>query len=324
MDKQLVEIIEVSQLPQTKTELILNQFKGFFEQAKKFESKAKSIVVKNIDQIAEMNEAREIRLQIKEIRINTERVRKELKEQSKREGQAIDGIANVIKALVVPIEEYLESQEKFAENLEKERIEKLYEDRLNEISKYTDDVDLYNFRELDGDQFNKLLSVLKKTHEEKLSAEKKVEEERIKAEKEKEAEQQRIRIENEKLKKEAEAKEKELAKEREAKEKELAEERKKAEAERKKFEQQQQKEREAKEKLEAELKAKKDAEEAEAEKKAEAERKAKLAPDKDKLIAYAKAIDSIDIPEVESEEAKQALNKAIKLINQAQLILKIK
>jgi hypothetical protein len=38
-----------------------------------------------------------------------------LKEQALREGKAVDGIANVLKALIVPLEEHLDKQERFVE-----------------------------------------------------------------------------------------------------------------------------------------------------------------------------------------------------------------
>ena len=49
------------------------------------------------------------------------KVRKELKEESLRKGKAIDGVANIIKFLIEPVEKYLEDQEKFIEKLEQQK-----------------------------------------------------------------------------------------------------------------------------------------------------------------------------------------------------------
>lgn len=138
MKNDLAIIVKESGIEQAKGQVLLDNFKDYFEIASEWEVKAKNIVVKDAGQTAEMEMARVGRLFLREKRIKIEKTRKELKEQSLREGKAIDGIANVLKALIVPIEEYLEKQEKFVEIKAKEiaelaRIEmerKAEEDRL--------------------------------------------------------------------------------------------------------------------------------------------------------------------------------------------------
>jgi hypothetical protein len=123
MGNQLEVIVKESGLEQSKAQYILDNFKDAFQIAADWEIKAKNIVVTSETQTAEMQMARAGRLFLKEKRIDIENARKRLKEQSLREGKAIDGIANVLKGLIVPIEEHLERQEKFAEFKEKERLE---------------------------------------------------------------------------------------------------------------------------------------------------------------------------------------------------------
>ena len=101
----------------------MKQFQGCFEFAAIWETKAKTIVVNDASQTADMKIARIGRLELREKRIEVEKVRKAMKEQSLREGKAIDGIANVLKGLIIPIEEYLDKQEHFVELKEKERLE---------------------------------------------------------------------------------------------------------------------------------------------------------------------------------------------------------
>ena len=115
MGNELEVIIKKSGLESTKATAILTQFQDYFSIASEWEVKARSIVVTDESQKVEMAMARVGRLFLKEKRVAIEKTRKGLKEQALREGKAIDGIANVLKALIVPIEEYLNQQEKFVE-----------------------------------------------------------------------------------------------------------------------------------------------------------------------------------------------------------------
>ena len=118
-------IIQESGLEATKAKFILENFQNYFEVADEWTRKANMIVVTNENQKADMQMARTGRLFLREKRIAIEKARKELKEQALREGKAIDGIANVLKALIVPIEEYLEKQERFVEILAEKKAESL-------------------------------------------------------------------------------------------------------------------------------------------------------------------------------------------------------
>lgn len=115
MENQLEVIVKESQLEKTKADYILQNFQDYFQIASEWEAKSKTLIVTRADQKAEMEMARTGRLFLREKRIAVENSRKRLKEESLREGKAIDGIANVLKALIVPIEEYLERQERFVQ-----------------------------------------------------------------------------------------------------------------------------------------------------------------------------------------------------------------
>lgn len=117
------EQIRTSGLEPTKAQIILEQFTGYFAMAAEWEAKAKAIVITDVNQRADMEIARIGRLFLKEKRLTIEKTRKSLKEQSLREGKAIDGIAQVLKSLIEPIESYLEKQERFAEYREAERVQ---------------------------------------------------------------------------------------------------------------------------------------------------------------------------------------------------------
>jgi len=123
MENQLQKLVSESGLETAKAQYILEKFQSYFEIAADWEEKAKTLVVTNETQIAEMQMARTGRLFLRDKRIAVEKARKKLKEQALREGKAIDGIANVLKALIIPIENYLEQQEKYVEIREAKKAE---------------------------------------------------------------------------------------------------------------------------------------------------------------------------------------------------------
>lgn len=329
---QELEVLKVSK----ETKLTLkNEFLPFFEQAEEWKNKAENLVVTDISQKEEMAQAREARLALKKIRTETENKRKELKEESLRKGKAIDGMANVIKYLITPIEEHLKKQEDF-EKIETARIKaELSEKREKQLSKYEVETSFYNLGEMPEESFQQLLDNSKMAFEAKKEAARKAEEERIAKEKAEQEERERIRKENEKLRAEAEKRAKEEAVRKKAEEAERKAREEKERKERAEHEAKLRKEREAREKIEAELRAKKEAEEKakkEAEAKAKAEEAARkkrekeerLAPDKIKLQNLAKSIVEIQLPEVKSDEAKEVLRQVQTLLNKTSNYIKEK
>lgn len=338
----LVQIVRSSGLEKTKADFILEKFQDYFKIAADWEAKAKMLVVTSPDQVAEMKMAREGRLYLKAKRVEIERARKELKEQSLREGKAIDGIANVLKGLIEPTEDYLEQQEKFVELQEEKRKAEVRAARQEEMLSLGMVPELYDITNMPADIYAGLITARKDVMRQEEEAAKRAEEERIA----REAEEKRMREENERLRKEAEERERVLAAERaEAEAKQRAAEEKirkqKEEADRaalkakqeaeereKKLKAEQEarlrKEREERERIEAELKAKQQAEEKER-KRLEAEaKKAARAPDKVKLLAFADQIEVLPAPQVKSEEARKILaaadgqlDRAMKFIREA-------
>jgi len=125
MENKLAVIVRESGLETTKAKYVLEKFQDYFEITSEWEKKAKTIIVTNETQQAEMQMARAGRLFLMRKRTDIEKVRKELKEQALREGKAIDGISNILKALIMPIEEYLDKQERFVEIREESKQEAL-------------------------------------------------------------------------------------------------------------------------------------------------------------------------------------------------------
>ncbi len=327
-ENPLVAIVAQSGLEQTKAQFILEKFTDYFRIASYWETKAKALVVTSAEQTTEMKMAREGRLFLKGKRVEIERARKDLKEQSLREGKAIDGISNVLKGLIEPIESFLEEQERFVELREERRKSELRASRQTELVALGMAPELYDLANMPEAAYAALLMGRKEELRREEEARQKAEEERIA----REAEEKRIREENERLKREREEHERVLAAERakaeaeqcrirEESEKAAAKQRQEAaERERKlKAEQQQQlaAERKERERIEAELRAKKEAEEKERKQREADERKAARAPDKTKLLAFATMLCSIERPQLKSEEAKKILADAVSQVDRA-------
>lgn len=215
MANEIVKVIENSDLDPAKANYIKEKFSAFFDKAHEWATAAKLINITDISQVGEMKKAREARLALKDIRVSADKVRKELKEQSLREGKAIDGVANIIKALIVPIEEYLEKQENFAEELEKAEKERVNSERIVALQPYVPDTSMFNLKEMTEEGFQSLLKSSKIAWEAQKEAERKGKEEREAKEKaDKEAADEQ-RKENERLKSEAVQREKDLSAEKE-------------------------------------------------------------------------------------------------------------
>lgn len=199
MKNELAVIVKESGLDKTKSQIILDNFQNYFKIASEWEERAKAIVVKSEDQVAEMNMARTGRLFLREKRIHIENKRKELKELSLREGKAIDAIATVLKSLIVPIEEYLDKQEHFVEYREKEKQEKLrieMEKKIEEerIAKEKADAEERERQRIENE---KLKAEAVKKQAELDRAKRKLEAEKEKAESEREAAELKAKKEKE-------------------------------------------------------------------------------------------------------------------------------
>ena len=320
---KLQVIVQEQDLSKSDVAKMIEAFGGPFEEAGTILASYKDIKVTNVAQTEDMAKAREMRLTLKKARTTVENSRKDLKADIVKQGKAIDTIARYVKEEIQPAEEYLELQEKFVQLKNEREAEALKAKRVTKLMQYTDDISVYSLDSMTVEQFDSLVETLKAQAEAKIEALKKAEEARlaeIEAEKVRQAERD---AENLKLKKEAEAKEVEMQKEREANAKKEA----KAQAEAKKIQDAKDAEikleRDKREALEAEthrIVAENNAKQAEIdnavikerEEKEEAERQALLSPDKDKLIAFAKAVETIrttKLPAVKTKQAQDVINQ---------------
>lgn len=318
MEKNDLEIIlKEKNVAQENAAQLIKAFGAPFTEAGVILKNYKKIVVTDETQTDLMQKAREQRLALKRIRTGVETKRKELKADYLAVTNAIDGVARYIRQEIEPAEEYLELQERYAIVKQQERAATIKQERTEKLMQYTDTVSVYNLDEMTDDEFTAVLATLKAQHEAEL---KRVADEQAaaaKAEQERIAEEKRVREENERLKKEAAERDAAAAKEREAeakrqaaieaeREKERAAAQAKLDEERQKREELERQQREkdeaaAKEKAAAEAAAAKAAEEQKA-----AELAEMLAPDKEKLLTFGKALEMIRKEKLLAVKTKQA------------------
>lgn len=286
--------------------------------------------------------ARLIRLELKTIRVNAEKTRKELKEDSLRRGKAIDGVNNLLLYQLAPVETAMENIEKAEELATQAKRDALKADRSAALSEYGVDTQFLDLGNMPEDQYKQMVAGAIAAREAKQLADMKAEQERLEAEGKiaeqraaEEAERLRLKAENDRLAKIAEEEERKrkeaeatAAKERaeqeaksrkegaEAAERE-AKIRREADAKAAKFKAESDRlakvERDKREAAEKELKSKLEAQTKRIAAEKEAAAKAAAAPDKDKFEALAESIRLLVVPSMSTESGK-ALAK--KLANQ--------
>lgn len=314
---QLMTLLEEQGLEKSNSLAIVEAFGGPFDEAGVILATYKEIKVTDESQVQLMARARESRLALKKARTTVENNRKMLKEGIVKQGKAIDSVARFVKETIQPAEEYLEQQEKFAEIRMAERAAALKAERLEALSKYSDNLSIYNLDTMTDATYTTLLADLKQAHEARIAQEKAEREAAEQRERERLAEEKRIREENERLRAEASAKEAEREAERKAeaeqqakvqaeKEKAIAAERAKADTERKKREALELERHEEQKRLERERVKREEAEAAAKAAAEKAELDALLAPDKDKLIAFSNALQVIQRDKLPAVKTKRA------------------
>ena len=285
-----LETPELLVIEKSKAEQIKATFVPMVEMLEAFENRYSEVISESENGITKdvTTKAKRLRIDIGRVRIETEKVRKEQKEEYLRAGKAIDGVSNILKWAVTDKENRLKEIENYFEIQEQKRLEELQTKRADMLSAYIEDAHERNLSDMEEDVWNAYFQTKKKEYEDRIEAERKAEEDRIAKERAEAQERERIRKENERLKKEAEERERlaEIEAEKRAKEeaarlaKEKAERHAREEKERKEreaFESKLRAEREAREKVEREERAKREKLEAELKAKAEAEQKAKEA-----------------------------------------------
>jgi hypothetical protein len=340
MNIALATIVEQSGLERAKAESIWSNFEPYFNAASECSVKVNGLEITDVTQKKEMKLARDIRLELKKIRVAAEKTKKELKDSVLKEGRFIDATFNLIADATKPIEADLKEKEEFAKRKEAERIKKLVATRENALSLLGVDIRFLDLAKMSDTDYDVLLEKSTREHEERLEMERRSEEEWLAREKAEAKERARIEAENARLRAEAEERERQIAEERakleavrkaaedaariEREKRETAEraEREAREvaerAERAKIEEEIRKAQEEVEAAQRALRERQEAEERakreevarlEAQRKAEEEERKRLeaAGDKEKLSAYFDQVLSVEVPTVKSGEAEGIL-----------------
>lgn len=322
-DSQVLLWVAESGLPTVQQDILVTQFADFFTHVALWSGKAQALNVTSEDQVQEMKQAREGRIFLKNLRSKVENTRKDLKEESLKQGRAIDLIATRLKGAIEPIEAHLQEQETFAVRAAAQRKENLRAERHEALQPYTSNPEFYPLGEMEGAAFDELLAGLKLGHEKKeeearlawaeIQATEAAAAKRLREQQE-EARQQQVRDaeaaeaqrqENERLRAEA-AEANRLRAEAEA---QARREREAAEAKQRETEAEARREREAAEQLRRQAAEQRAAEEraqqARAEEAAAAQRRAAAAPDREKLLALIEALNAVALPELATPEAQK-------------------
>jgi len=226
-----LEIPELEDIEKSKAKQIRATFQPMADMLERFEEDYNLIIQEADKEVTEdlTLHARQLRLSIAKVRIETEKMRKFQKEDYLRAGRAIDGVSNILKWAVIDKEKKLSEIENYFELQEKRRIEELQKKRAAELEKYVDvlgqNVNLSNMEE---DVWLAYLETKKRKYYERIEEEKRIERERIIRQNEEAEIRKSIEAENERLREEAreherllkKEEEKRFKKERELKEKE--------------------------------------------------------------------------------------------------------
>lgn len=228
---ELSVIIEQQGVSQTTMQQLAEAFGAPFEEAGEIITelydrgedgtltlKQSALRVTDVNDKQGMATAREQRMVLKRVRTGVESKRKELKEDYLRAGQAIDKTARYIRDTIAPAEEYLEAQEKFAENIAKEQAARIKAERINQIVELGGNPDLFNLDMITDEMFSQVIVSLQADKDRREALEREQAEAEERERKAKEEEEKRIREENARLKAEAEAREAKEREEREARE----------------------------------------------------------------------------------------------------------
>ena len=171
-----------------------HHFTQFETQAQEWMDKANLISVTDINQVAEMKQAREARLELRKIRINVDKKHEELKKDILIKGQSLDLIKRKLTSLIEPIEEVLLEKEKFAEVQGQKRKDALYSTRIQILAPLIGaQANAFPLGEMDEEVFQSMVNGYK------LVADKKIADEKAKLDADKKAEEDRL-AENNRLK----------------------------------------------------------------------------------------------------------------------------
>lgn len=288
VSNELARIVTESGLAASKAAALMEAMGPLVAEAGELVAQAASITVTDATQVTEMREARALRLKLKDVRVASEKARKELKADALATGKAIDAAGNWVKGKIEPVEARLLDCEEFAERAEAARKAALKTTREQVLAPFVLDLTGYDLANMPEATFAQLHESVRLAQQAKIDAAAKAEADRVRLEAERVAREEATKAENERLRvaSEAEAKARKAEQEEAARKLKAVQDAADAEIE---------KQRKAKEALEREAKVKADAEAKRLADEAKARKKAEAAPDVDKIRAYMRAVTELPL-----------------------------
>lgn len=215
MDTEIVKIDPKEYgIEDTKAADIQSQFKPMLDKMVELESDYNEVLNLPVEEKETAKKARELRLKYMKIRTATLDIHKKQKAFYLAGGRFVDGWMNAQKFASLGKEEKLEEIEKYAENLEKQRLGELQQSRMEQLAPYeVENLDSLNLSGMADNVWENFLAGSKANYEAKKKAEQEAREAEEKRLKEEEAEREKVRLENERLKKEAEERERRVEEE---------------------------------------------------------------------------------------------------------------
>lgn len=172
---------ELTGLSDSKAAQVKAVFQPMVKMLEGFESVYSDVMSE--EQTQEKSEkAKSLRLDIAKVRIKADKARKAQKEECLREGNAIQGVYNVLKFAIADKEEKLREVETHYDRIEEERIEKVQAERASTLAKYDVVTSNPHLGVMADEVWVNYLSGVKQNYEAIKEAERKTEEERIEKE----------------------------------------------------------------------------------------------------------------------------------------------
>lgn len=190
----------------TKAADIQAQFQPMLDKMVELENDYNEVLALPVEEKETAKKARELRLKYMKIRTATLDIHKKQKAFYLAGGRFVDGWMNAQKFASLGKEEKLEEIEKYAENLEKQRLSELQQSRMEQLAPYeVENLDSLNLSGMADNVWENFLAGTITNYEAKKKAEQEAREAEEKRLAEEAAERERVRLENERLKAEAEA-----------------------------------------------------------------------------------------------------------------------
>lgn len=159
------------QLPDDIASNISNQFKPMLDKMVELEQEFNEVVALPIESEETSKKAKELRLKYVKVRTGTSEIHKQQKAFYLNGGRFVDGWKNAQVFASQGKEEKLAEIEKYMENLEKERMDAIHNERIEQLKPYMAQLpDLY-FGNMEYDVWLAYLGAKKKTHDDLMEAE---------------------------------------------------------------------------------------------------------------------------------------------------------